>query len=53
MSGENKQEISTSVKIERRSKVHEKNMLKVHYCKFGNLPISSSSNENNMSKISP
>ena len=26
-SGENKQEISTSVKIERRSKVHEKNML--------------------------
>ena len=27
MSGENKQEISTSVKIERRSKVHEKNML--------------------------
>ena len=28
-------------------------ILNVHYCKFGNLPISSSSNENNMLKISP
>ena len=27
-------------------------ILKVHYCKLGNLPISSSSNENNMSKVS-